>query len=380
MMRRNEYLKQHKWAISQGKDGYWRTYLPYESSRKMVKKMSKKEVEEIVVDFYKKMEKKQNDSEKYKFKERFQAWVERQKICDRSDNTVYKYYTDYNRFFKNRKIEDMDIRRIDETIIISSLKEVLLEKEIPYRALTATFGYLKGIFDKSVRDRLIDENPCKYVDLLILKKYCKCESNMTSTRRTVSREEKVKLMEKIKNSSNPVRYAVALAFCTGMRVGELAALKWSDINFNENIVTIRNSEKYNRLTKEFVISTTKNEKIRIIPLTSKMREILDENKKEAIKNGCVGEFVFMTPKGRIHGRVISDWMRNNTSTAEFEYSKSIHAIRRTINSSMRCSGVPASIAASLLGHTEKVNEENYTYDISSMEMKDKILREASGEL
>lgn len=56
-MRRNEYLKQHKWAISQGKDGYWRTYLPYESSRKMVKKMSKKEVEEIVVDFYKKMEK-----------------------------------------------------------------------------------------------------------------------------------------------------------------------------------------------------------------------------------------------------------------------------------------------------------------------------------
>ena len=326
------------------------------------------------------MEKKQNDSEKYKFKERFQAWVKRQKICDRSDNTVYKYYTDYNRFFKNRKIEDMDIRRIDETIIISSLKEVLLEKEIPYRALTATFGYLKGIFDKSVRDRLIDENPCKYVDLLILKKYCKCESNMTSTRRTVSREEKGKLMEKIKNSSNPVRYAVALEFCTGMRVGELAALKWSDINFNENIITIRSSEKYNRLTKEFVISTTKNEKIRIIPLTSKMREILDENKKEAIKNGCVGEFVFMTPKGRIHGRVISDWMRNNTSTAEFEYSKSIHAIRRTINSSMRCSGVPASIAASLLGHTEKVNEENYTYDISSMEMKEKILREASGEL
>ena len=346
----------------------------------MVKKMSKKEVEEIVVDFYKKMEKKQNDSEKYKFKERFQAWVERQKICDRSDNTVYKYYTDYNRFFKNRKIEDMDIRRIDETIIISSLKEVLLEKEIPYRALTATFGYLKGIFDKSVRDRLIDENPCKYVDLLILKKYCKCESNMTSTRRTVSREEKGKLMEKIKNSSNPVRYAVALAFCTGMRVGELAALKWSDINFNENIITIRSSEKYNRLTKEFVISTTKNEKIRIIPLTSKMREILDVNKKEAIKNGYAGEFVFMTPKGRIHGRVISDWMRNNTSTAEFEYSKSIHAIRRTINSSMRCSGVPASIAASLLGHTEKVNEENYTYDISSMEMKEKILREASGEL
>lgn len=48
--------------------------------------------------------------------------------------------------------------------------------------------------------------------------------------------------------------------------------------------------------------------------------------------------------------------------------------------SMRCSGVPASIAASLFGHTEKLNDENYTYDISSMEMKEKILREASGKL
>ena len=306
--------------------------------------------------------------------------MERQKICDRSDNTVYKYYTDYNRFFKNRKIEDMDIRRIDETIIISSLKEVLLEKEIPYRALTATFGYLKGIFDKSVRDRLIDENPCKYVDLLILKKYCKCESNMTSTRRTVSREEKGKLMEKIKNSSNPVRYAVALAFCTGMRVGELAALKWSDINFNENIITIRSSEKYNRLTKEFVISTTKNEKVRIIPLTSEMREIFDENKKAAIKNGCVGEFVFMNSKGRIHSRVISDWIRNATDTKEFEHHASIHGIRRTFNSIMRENGVSAETAAALLGHTKEVNNNHYTYSIREMKEKEEILSATSKKI
>ena len=32
-----------------------------------------------------------------------------------------------------------------------------------------------------------------------------------------------------------------------------------------------------------------------------------------------------------------------------------------------------TVAASLLGHTEKVNEENYTYDVSSMEEKSKFM-------
>lgn len=56
-MRRNEYLKQHKWAISQGKDGYWRTYLPYESSRKMVKKCRKKKWKKSLLTFIKKWKK-----------------------------------------------------------------------------------------------------------------------------------------------------------------------------------------------------------------------------------------------------------------------------------------------------------------------------------
>lgn len=44
-----------------------------------------------------------------------------------------------------------------------------------------------------------------------------------------------------------------------------------------------------------------------------------------------------------------------------------------MNSNMKCAGVSGTVAASLLGHTEKVNEENYTYDVSSMEEKSKFM-------
>lgn len=48
MSKKEELLKKHKWAITQGKDGYWRTYLPDEKKgRRMIKKSSKEEVENL---------------------------------------------------------------------------------------------------------------------------------------------------------------------------------------------------------------------------------------------------------------------------------------------------------------------------------------------
>ncbi len=43
---------------------------------------------------------------------------------------------------------------------------------------------------------------------------------------------------------------------------------------------------------------------------------------------------------------------------------------------MKCNGVSTTAAAALLGHTEKVNEENYTYDVLSMDEKKKIMKKA----
>lgn len=52
MNKRAELLSKHKWAISQGKDGYWRTYLPDEKNRrKMVKRKTQKDIENLVIKY-----------------------------------------------------------------------------------------------------------------------------------------------------------------------------------------------------------------------------------------------------------------------------------------------------------------------------------------
>lgn len=40
---------------------------------------------------------------------------------------------------------------------------------------------------------------------------------------------------------------------------------------------------------------------------------------------------------------------------------------------MKCNGVSTTVAASLLGHTEEVNEKYYTFDITDLAYKTKIM-------
>ena len=71
--------------------------------------------------------------------------------------------------------------------------------------------------------------------------------------------------------------------------------------------------------------------------------------------------------------------RAKTRSDDFTNQKSIHAIRRTLNSNMRCAGVSATAASSLLGHTVRVNEYNYTYDTIDMSTK-KMYIEKAGKI
>ena len=54
MADRKRYLSNHPYKIWQGKDGYWRTYLPdKEKGRKMLKRKSEKEIKDFIIDYWK---------------------------------------------------------------------------------------------------------------------------------------------------------------------------------------------------------------------------------------------------------------------------------------------------------------------------------------
>ena len=108
----------------------------------------------------------------------------------------------------------------------------------------------------------------------------------------------------------PRYYAFYLtALRTGMRLGELIALKPGDLDFNGGFIEIRRSYTKGEVT------TPKNGKSRPVDMSTQLREVLKNHlvtrKKDTLKNGWKEqpEFLFYNEKG---GMLNGDNLRRRT--------------------------------------------------------------------
>lgn len=371
MQKRANLLEKHPYKIWQGADGQWRTYLPdVVKGRVLRKRNSRVKIEDAVVEYWQKHESEDTGN---LFSVRFNKWVERQEKCGISNNTICKYWADYKRFFQGEEIENMPVESIDADYVEEYFADKIRETNIPYRSVIGIFGYVNGVFEKSVRDRIITENPCRFVDTKVFKRCCTDDNTRDKAGRILSVDETNQLVsfmkKKISDSPDYIQqYVVLLAIYTGMRVGELAAITWDCVSFADKYILVNKSEKYDRKEKRHYIAKTKNEKIRYVPMSEAARDVLKEIRKVQAKNGWLTEYVFSNENGQIHAKALSECARKRTRMAGIG-EKSIHSIRRSFNSEMRCNGVSATVAASILGHSERVNQENYTYDVTQQEYK-----------
>lgn len=373
MKQRSRILKQHPYSIWEGKNGYWYTYFQpdEECKRKLVKKKTQKDLEDMLVKLYCGTDEKHNIT----FGEMYYKWREMQdKLV--SDNTISKYDTDYQRYFANQEFTNLEIERITEETVKVFICKTVKEQTLCKKACKTLFGYVKNVIKSALINKVLYENPIEYLEAKQFYKYC-TEKKKSPEQRVVSDFDMKRLYERFQKDYDRKpdyipTYAVELATLTGMRVGELSALKWEDIH--ETYIFISKSEKYNRIEKKYYIDQTKNKEDRKFPVSEEIRNLLDRVKKAEIRSGYVCEWVFANQNGRIHAPVISSCLKNKCRQIGME-EKGIHAFRRTVNSKMRCSGVPATVAASLLGHTEEVNENYYTYDVSSFAEKQRIVEQ-----
>ena len=171
-------------------------------------------------------------------------------------------------------------------------------------------------------------------------------------------------------------FAYELASLTGMRVGELAGLMWENIDFENGVIDIVQSQKYNEATKKYYISDTKNKKKRKLPITDDIREVLNRIQRVQKKYGSTGDYVFSNGKGFSTNRQLSDYLQNKKQQYKITQPISVHAQRRTLNSNMAAQGVSASVRATILGHIPRTNQNNYTYDLIPMDQKREMIANA----
>lgn len=367
MEERNKILNQHQYKIWTGKDGYIRTYLPdVEKGRRLIKKATEEAIYDAIVEYYKKNTAKQLES----FKTVYDYWLKEYSIRFDSPNTLTKYGTDYARFFKGRDIEYKLITEFSDeyltNYIIKLIKELLLCK----KACKTLCGYIRHVFHSAKVRKLISDNPFEYIETNQFYQYC-TENVKTAKERTISNDEFSLLYEMFERDhrTKPYyipTYAVEFASLTGFRAGEIAALRWSDLQ--DGCIVVDNSEKHIRETNERIIGKTKNKKKRYMPITQDIAELLQRVYMIEKEYGYLSEFIFSNESGRVSASTISSCAKNKCLQLGIPV-KSIHTYRRTFSSKLKCNGVSTTVVSALLGHTEEVNEQYYTYDITERSEK-----------
>lgn len=378
MEEKRKIIEQHRYKIWEGKDGKWRTYLPeINNDRRLVKRNTRESIEDAIVAFYKG---KEANSRIITFEDAYFKWRTYQEQLVGS-NTITKYESDYRRYFENVEFCKQNIEAIGEDEVKLFICRTVKEKKLCKEACKTLFSYLNRTFYRAVRSGMIQKNPMDDLGAKDFYRYC-TERKRTADTLLVSDTEMVELYERFyndheKKSGYIPTYAVELASLTGMRVGEISGLTWDKIK--DSYIIVNQSEKYDRRKKTYFIDDTKNVKERIIPLTEEIRDLLERVRKAEMENGYLCEWVFADEDGRIHAPVISSCSKNKCRQLKIT-EKGIHAYRRTVNSKMRCAGVPVTVAASLLGHSEAVNVKYYTFDVSGLDEKMKILESVNQKM
>ena len=131
---------------------------------------------------------------------------------------------------------------------------------------------MSTLFDYAVENQLIDRNP--------VSKAVKCAGGREAKpERVLTLDEQRIFLETAEGKSNYNQYAFVLQ--TGLRAGELAGLKWSDIDFDKGILNVARTIDYRSDNVGWEIRSPKSKAgIRDIPLTREAIKILDDQKKK----------------------------------------------------------------------------------------------------
>lgn len=205
-----------------------------------------------------------------KFEEISKEWLELKKNTIKQ-STYYKYAYCIEKYLKERlgKFRKKDLEKYDYNQMTNELT-----KELSPKSVKEILNVLKSIL-KYANQRY---NMNIHLDLIISPKVRVKEIKVLS-KKEVNKLEKYCLEE---NSFKSI--GVLICLNTGLRIGEICALKWGDIDFEKKLINIKKTlQRVYTVEKktEIILDSSKTESsIRAIPMSDKIYHILKELHKK----------------------------------------------------------------------------------------------------
>lgn len=185
--------------------------------------------------------------------------------------------------------------------------------------------------------------------------------------RVLSQEEQKKLVAYLMVDLDVCRLGILVALYTGLRVGELCALKWEDIG--KDCITVRRTMQ--RLKKDNTngtglhIGTPKTKtSLRTIPIPSFLQELIESFRKQGLTESY---FLATIPSEVIEPRTMQYRFRRYLKEAGIEKAN-FHALRHTFATRCVEAGFEIKSLSEVLGHANVQTTLN-KYVHSSFDLK-----------
>lgn len=244
-------------------------------------------------------------------------------------------------FFKGKTLKEIKASDIEKFKLHHSTTVSRYDKILKPSTVNRELAILSRIFSLAVEYEILFYNPCQRVKPL------RADNQRV---RYLSEDEEKRLLAELKDNEL-TKNIVIFAINTGMRRGEIFNLTWFDADLNRNVLNVRQ---------------TKTGKDRVVPMNDNVRLMLEDMSK-------TNEFVFTSP--RTNGKLIDlkKGFRKALEDAKI-FNLHFHDLRHTFATRLADAGVPLSVIAELLGHSDIRMTKRYSH------ATDKAKREAVQKL
>lgn len=362
----------HKFKITQpsedAKDPRWQTHVEdgtKQSGRRKVKGNTENELLLKLAKHY-----GITDDENLTMNDMFDKWLPYKRSITNSENTIYRHTTHWKRYCVNSRICNSNMKTLTTLELESWANSLIKDNNMTRKEWQNVKVIIGGIWDYTFRSNLIKTNPWAGIKISVKFKQI---SKKTPETQVFIGEDIDKLIvacqEMYDTNGNEAYLAILFNLYCGLRVGELVALKWEDVNLTESYfavereeVHIRERQKDGTINYKWIIEDhTKTYTSRYVPLIPKAVDILEIVIGKRSNKNRKSDFIFKRDNGHLNTNNISNALRWACKKADIS-NKSTHKIRKTFASRLDASGVPTDEIRTLLGHTDAQTTLGYIYN------------------
>ena len=352
--KREKILKIHPYTITPPTTdkGRWQTYYKDEAGkRKIIRAQTKEELLDKLIPIY------FSDShlDKITFYGLYEEWLEYKATVTNSPNTIKRHKQHYHKYFEISALHDKKIKKIDELLLEQECNRIVKEFNLTRKEWCNAKTILNGMFEYAVRKKYLTENLMTKVQILVKFKQVVRKTGKTETYNSEELAEINKFLDREYEETQDASFlAVKVNFLLGLRVGELVALKWSDLCDANHIHIVREEIRDQTDNSYEVVEHTKTNKDRFVVVVPKALDILNRIERQ-------GEYIFMRDGERITAIRIATILRKYANYQRVRI-KSSHKMRKTYASNLNACGVPLDCIREMLGHSSLSTTLGYIYN------------------